>query len=241
MKNLFVRTLIFLLITTYVACKGKEEGKPATVPASVPAPPTDNDSVNIENVDTVLTSETIRFFDHSGFSDYTRSGISAFDWSKFRLVNVWKEDSMIVAPFKLDESFLRNYGSLIRYSPDSSMFIDLDSYNIDISRNSKGQLVGKEIGPDSEVSLVDLNTKERRRLVFLGPDGSIDEGGWLDKETIVLAGMQDNADAGKTAVIWKYHIPTNTFFMYELPVSADIKQLMNDWTKKRLKDVQIER
>lgn len=237
MKHLFIRTLAFLLIITYVACKENGKDKPAHVPAAT----ADNDSSEIEKVDTVLTNETIQFFDKSGFSDYARSGINAFDWSKFRLVNVWKEDSMIVSPLKLEPDFLKDYGTLIRYSPDSSMFIDLDSYNIDISRDKNGKLVGKELGPDTEVSLVDLDAKERKRLVFLGPGGSVDEGGWLDKETLVLAGMQDNAaDTGKTAVIWKYHIPTNTFFLYELPMSSDIKQLMNNWTRRRLKNVRIE-
>lgn len=228
--------LFYLLIVSfalYTSCKNADE-KPAT-PETARV-----DSVETEKVDTLVTAETIQFFNQSGFSGFAKARAEGFDWNNFKLVNVYKEDSMLTSSFQPGPEFYRSYRSFIKYSPDSTKFVDLDSYNIEISRNNQGTYTGNEMGPDTEVSLVDLEKGEKSRLVFLGPSGSIEDGGWLDNETIVLVGIQDNASAdAKTAVLWKYHLPTKTFFLYELQDGANTEKILNQWRKERLKNVKI--
>ena len=228
MKN--VAFVVIVTLALYSACKDPAKEKQASKPAIT-------DSLANEKVDTIITAETIQFFDQSGFSGFARSQAEGFDWSKFKLVNVWKEDSALVSSFVPTPEYYRSYGKFLKYSPDSTKFIDLDSYNIDIV-NKQGKYSGEEMGPDSEVTLVDIRDKEKTRLVFVGPSGSVEDGGWLDEETVVLIGIQENAQANsKTAVVWKYHLPTETFFLYELqdPVSAE--KIMNKWRAQRLKGV----
>lgn len=226
-----------IVITSLISCQDESSEasvEPTTVKVS-------EDSVEMEQVDTVLTAETLAFFNQSGLTSYAQSNVEGFDWSKFRLVNVYKEDSMVIAPFTPDQSFLKNYGPFLKYSPDKTKFIDLDSYNIDISSTGNGQFIGHEKGPDNEVSLIDLNNNEKKRLIFLGPGGSVEDGSWIDNETLVLVGVHDNAAAdSKTAVVWKYHLPTNTFFMYEMPDPISAEKLMGEWRKERLKSVKLE-
>jgi len=198
------------------------------------------DSVVTEQVDTVLSANAVRYFEDNGFSSFAKSRNPKFSWNSFHLVNVWKEDTMLTTPFDANEKYFRSYGQFIKYSSDSTMFIDLDSYNIAITRMPDGSYVGEELGPDTEVSLVDLQDKLKKRLIFLGPGGDIEDGGWLDSQTIVLAGMQAGAD-GETnvPVVFKYHIPTRTFFLYELQDTTNAASIMKDWRQQRLKNVTI--
>jgi hypothetical protein len=198
------------------------------------------DSLDAERVDTVLSGETLQFFDRSEFSNYARSHIPQFDWSKFRLVNVWKEDTMLIQPFRPDKNYYKVYGDFLKYSPDSTKFIDLDSYNLAISTNKSGKRIAEDMGPDTEVSLVNLEDSTKTRLVFLGPGASIEDGSWLDNENIVLVGVQDNsAVTSKVIVVWKYHLPTNTFFLYESSDSVSADTIMQNWREQRLKGVEV--
>ena len=230
MKNVFYVFLAgFLLIT---ACTDPAEEK--QLPQD-----TATDSLGAEQVDTLVTAETIQLFDQSGFSGFAKSQTEGFDWSKFKLVNVWKEDSLLVSAFNPSKEYFRSYGKFVKYSPDSTKFIDLDSYNIDIT-NKQGKYSGEEMGPDTEVNLVDIRNKEKTRLVFVGPSGSVEDGGWLDDETVVLIGIQENAAANsKTAVLWKYHLPTETFFLYEMQDPSSAEKIMNKWRAQRLKGVSM--
>lgn len=235
MKKLFFAVVIGTV--AFLGCRD-EAAEPTIEPGVTPTTP---DSTVMEKVDTVLTGETLTFFNQSGLTNYAKSRLEGFDWSKFRLVNVYRDDSMVTSSFTPDQRFLQNYGPFLKYSPDSSRIIDLDSYNIEITAQNGGQFTGHEKGPDNEVSLIDLDSNLRKRLVFLGPGGSVEDGTWLDNETLVLVGVHENATAtGKTPVVWKYHVPTNTFFLYEMPEATSAEKLMGDWRKERLKNVRLE-
>lgn len=235
MKQVFYSALLIMLIV--IACKDdKKEEAPAQPVTRVP-----EDTVTTEHVDTVLSEETLTYFNQSGFSQFAKSRIAEFDWSEFKLVNVWREDSMVIHTFNPKAGYFEAYGKFLKYSPDSTKFIDLDSYNIDIEKDKQGRWVGRGLGPDTEISMIDLESKQKKRMVFVGPSGSIEEGAWLDNETLVLVGVHENATAtAKTAVVWKYHLPTNTFFLYELPDPIAAEKLMGNWRKERLKGLRME-
>ena len=96
----------------------------------------------------------------------------------------------------------------------------------------------EENGPDTEVSLINPKTGQKTQLLFLGPGGSVEDALWLDKNNLVLMGIQDNGHKGKAATVWKYNVPTKTFFLYELRDSVTAVQLiMGNWRDERLKGI----
>lgn len=204
---------------------------------------TEEEETEANIIDTAFAAETIATFNTSGFSTYAKQHAQAFDWSKFRMTSTWTDSSMITAAFEPDKGYYEAYGSLLKYSPDSSRFIDLDSYNIDIKKEKNGKLVGEEIGPDTEVSLVDAKSHKKTRLLFLGPGNSIEDGLWLNNDDLVLMGVQDGSDtaaapgSSKTAAVWRFNVPTNTFYLYELHDAVTAKQIMGYWRKERLKAI----
>ncbi|MHA4845443.1 hypothetical protein ACX0G7_14820 [Flavitalea antarctica] len=225
--------LILITALIFASCQDKPDQKAPPETAVV-------DSVANENIDTVLSNETIALFNQSGFSTFAKSKVPGFDWSKFRMMNSWKEDSLYITPFEPPANYYETYKPFLKYSPDSSMFIDLDSYNLAIEKDKNGQRIGIESGPDTEVSLVNVKKNAKTRLVFLGPGSSIEDGSWIDNENLILLGFQETGNGGtKVPVIWRYHLPTTTFYIYEMPDPAVAKQLMGQWRKERLKGLTI--
>lgn len=190
---------IILLMSILISCRDNQDKK-------APVAVTDSSATTVENVDTVLEQETFTFF--------TKPTIKQ-SIAPYRMVNSWKEDSLLTSRFNPAPDYYKKYGALLRYSPDSSRFVDLGSYNVEVTIDRKGAYKYDELGPDTEVSLVEPSKMTRQRLMFLGPGSSIDDAGWVDNETIVLAGKQENA-TGDTSrnVIWKFHLPTQTFYEY---------------------------
>jgi hypothetical protein len=168
---------------------------------------------------------------------FTKSNVPDFNWNTFQLTRFWKEDTMLKRPFTPAPGYFENYGPLLKYSPDSTKFIDLDSYNIAIRRNAKGERIGLPQGPDTEVNLVDVNKKESTRLIFLGPGNSIEDASWLDNENLVLVSSVDNSDAKPNASVIKFNLPSRTYYVYETADTAVVNNLKGYWKRERLKNV----
>jgi hypothetical protein len=231
MKYLIYTCIATLLIA--VSCKDDPKKEQQ-------APEAPQEDSLVETLDTLLSDETVQSFSTTAFSDYAKKKVTGFDWTKFRMTSSWQDDSMLVSPFKPEKDFYTSYGPFLKYSPDSSQFIDLDSYNIDIKKDAKGRFIGNEIGPDYEVSLVHVKDGTKTRLVFMGPGGSIEDALWLDNQTLVLMGVQENEKAGKMPTLWRFHLPTKTFYLYEIPDTTIAGSLMGYWKTERLKNVIIQ-
>jgi hypothetical protein len=109
-----------------------------------------------------------------------------------------------------------------------------------VYKDEKGRWIGDGMGPDTEVSYVDLKKNQRTRLVFLGPGNSIEDAAWLDNDNLVLMGMQENnSDTAISAVLWKFNIPSKNFSMYALKDPELGKAMKGYSLKERLKGVTI--
>ena len=227
-----MKYLIFIgiLSTLFLgSCKSDRDEEQQATPVAV------EDST--ERLDTVFSGRDIAYLNQLRASKYAASKDAPIDWSKFAMVTSSQDDSLLTSDFQPDTAYYRKYGRLLRYSPDSSMFVDLDSYNIDFQKNKDGGLYPIEHGPDTEVSLVDLEKKQKTRLVFLGPGNGVEDGGWIDNNSVVLIGYHEKDTSKlKKAVIWRYHVPTKTFHVYESPDTSLVGRLLN-WRKERFRQL----
>ncbi len=219
-----------MAVLTFAACMSEPDQEATIVTDTA-------DSIEVERADTVLSGESLSFFNQSGFSDFAKRKAPAFDWSKFRLVSSWEDDSLLVSEFRQPENY-ELYKKLFRYSPDSTKYLDLDSYNVTIQKDLRGNYVVDDSGPDTEVSIVDTKTNKKTRLVYMGPGNSVEDGAWIDSDNIVIMGFQqeDNSE-NRLPVLWRYHMPTHMFYQYEMPDSEVAKQLMGEWRKERLNKI----
>jgi hypothetical protein len=199
------------------------------------------DSAIALNNENTFSGETIAVMNQTGFSKYARSRSAQFDWDKFTMTQFWKEDFVHKIPFIPAKNYFELYGKFLKYSPDSSRFIDLDSYNISLKRDNSGRLIGYEQEPDTEVSLVDLDKKQQLRLLFLGPGNSVEDATWIDNNNFILIGFQEKANStGTSAVVWKYDLASKMVHVYEMPDESLVKSLKDYSYKERLKGVTIQ-
>jgi len=222
MNHLPISILFAILVLS--SCKNRSEEQ-----RSIPVILEDSS----EKLDTVFSQKDITSLNQLKLSQYASAQNSPIDWSTFSMVTSFEEDSLLRTAFKPDKLFYEQYGQLLKYSPDSTMFIDLDSYNIEVQQNKMGQSIIMEKGPDTEVSLVQLESKERTRLAFLGPGNGVEEALWVDNNNVLLIGYNEiDTTKLKKAFIWRYHIPTKLFHVYESSDSRVGGQLTN-WRKQR--------
>ena len=213
MKNYLL--LFFSCNLFFAACSSGENEKTLE-----PLPATDSvavDSSISETIDTILTPAMIGVFSNSPATARIRKAHSSFDWSKFRMVNTWKEDTALSQAFNVDAAYIKGQANLLKYSPDSAYLLDLDSYAVEVKNPKQKEGINVR-GPDTEVTLIDFANKTKIRLLFLGPAGSVEDGKWLDNDNILLLGMEERANDGtKVPVVWKYHVPTKSFYLFEYP------------------------
>ncbi len=229
----FITSIIF---ATWLLVSCSNNDQKGSENAAIP----EEDSVASTTNENKLNDNTIAFINGTGFSKYAMSALPNLDWSRFSVTRFWKEDFMTKSTFEPEQKFYNNYGPFIKFSPDSSKFIDLDSYNVDIHKDKNGRLVGDDQGPDTEVSLVDPAKKERTRLVFLGPGNSVEDAAWIDNNNFVLFGLQDNeAGTALNAVVWQFNLTTKMVYLYELP-DQDVVNKWKQYAKtQRLKSVSV--
>ena len=117
-----------------------------------------------------------------------------------RYAENWVEDSLILSKQDVTKDFLKTYESVIVYSPDKSKILDLGSYG----------------DADTEVAVVDLTAKKRRRVLFFGPGTTADHGYWLNDSTVLVTGVRAEQDA-TIPMLWKIdlHDKSNLITRYE--------------------------
>lgn len=232
MKYTIYSSIMAMLLLTAIACNDNADKQAA------PEDETDSDSVVVNGPDTTLTAETIQRFQTTGFTDYAKSKIPSFDWSKFKYKSSYEQDSMFTQTWQPNKTYYASYGSFLKYSPDSTRFIDLDSYNIDIRKDGSGKLVGTAGGPDTEVNLINPKTGKSQRLLFMGPGGSVEDAFWTNNNELVIVGTQENEEnAGKKVTVWKINLSDNMYDLYELDDEQAAVKLAGQWRKERLKGV----
>ena len=221
-------------ILILAACSGKNDKQHETEQAIA-----EDSAVAGLAVDSVLSEQEILLSNGVDITGFIKSKKPAFDWKQFQLTEYWNVDSFITQPFSPDKNFYETYGKLLKYSPDSSFFIDLDSYNLSIKKDNKGNWIAEEAGPDTEVSLVNAKTNKKVRLVFVGPGGSIEDARWIDKNNLLLFGTYANDSGISLAAVWKINVPEKAFFLYESNDASLAGKLTGYTRKVRLKSASI--
>jgi hypothetical protein len=126
----------------------------------------------------------------------------------FKYADNWVEDSLIIRRQNLDRDFLKSYESVLVYSPDHQKVIDMGTYGTIINKNKNEQDHIQSGEPDTEIAVIDLPSKERRRIFFSGPGTNIEKGFWMNDSTVLLAGKANEQNA-QIPMIWLVTLSKN--------------------------------
>jgi hypothetical protein len=94
-----------------------------------------------------------------------------------------------VAPAPVDTQQLKPFQKYLIYNGDSSLALDLYSYNYIVTqRNGTNRL--EEAGPDTEVAVIDFKANLRRRVFFGGPSHTLWDAQWRGPQDLLLPGTK---------------------------------------------------
>jgi hypothetical protein len=216
--------LPFVIIMTLTACSNEASDEQNDIDTSLE---TATDTVTAEqNVFLIASFPELFFF-------YAKQD-STFSTDGFHTSVVGPLDTL--AASAIDDKQLKPYYPYLIFSSDSSQAIDLYSYNYVLVKK-EGKTVAASGGPDTEIALVDLVNKTRRRIFFGGPSIVIYDARWLNDSTILLAGSEVVGDKKGIPVFWRMDLNQN---QREAFYYTDTLRLDSDaWIDKRLNPKQI--
>ena len=159
---------------------------------------------------------------------YLRKQDSTFSEDSFLLAGENKVETVPPAP--IDSAKLKPFQKYLIYNSDSSLALDLYSYNyIATTRNGQNRL--EEAGPDSEAAVLDLKKGTRRRVFFGGPSQTLWDAKWTKPDELLLIGAESHEDK-VIPTIWQVNLKDTSMqvFAYQGEVKAD----MSSYTAQKL-------
>ncbi|MER3498619.1 MAG: hypothetical protein C4308_08310 [Chitinophagaceae bacterium] len=126
---------------------------------------------------------------------------------------------------KLNPAEYNSFKPYFIYNTDSSFAIDIVSYNFVITKK-RGKRWLEPAGPDSEVSLLDLKQKLKKRILFFGPSRVVLDAKWKDPQRLLVAVAEiQEQDSREISFIEHNVITGETLFYGPLHVKAgDIEE-----------------
>jgi hypothetical protein len=118
------------------------------------------------------------------------STYSNFRLTDFKLVKKEKFESNYKQDFKLLNSFYSIYKPILTFSMDSSSFIDIYSYGLNLSK--KGDVYEAFPDVDQAIILCDIKSKYWNRICFGNPGLYFEEAFWIDNAKFMLLARETN-------------------------------------------------
>ena len=138
-----------------------------------------------------------KHFDHE-LIQWTKN-FSNFKISDFKVKDTLNFDNNFQQNFKFYKKFLSIYKPIITYSVDSSKFIDIYSYQLNLEKKNNYYKANPDI--DQAILLCDLKTKYWNRIYFGTSSQWIEEVIWISKTKFILVGIFKSNDDKKKPLI----------------------------------------
>ena len=111
-----------------------------------------------------------------------------FQLTKFKLTDTLKFEDTQFEDIKQLKEFYKLYKPGLFFSKDSSQFIDIYSYWLNLEKINNKVISNPEV--DQAVSLCDLKKRKWTRILFCGSSIRIEEVAWISKNYFILAGTE---------------------------------------------------
>jgi hypothetical protein len=144
-------------------------------------------------------------------SGWTKT-IKGFSLTKFKKTDtIYFEGSNYLSFTKLKD-FYPIYRTIIQYSPDSSQFTDIYSYELNLQRDYDRTIATTNV--EQGISLCNLKTKQWTRILTLGPDDGIEDLYWISNQAFIMVGYSFDKAKKRRPVIYIASLIENSFTEY---------------------------
>jgi hypothetical protein len=147
----------------------------------------------IKHYDTIKDFSFLQNTSLKRWIDFYKTKYPGLNLNSFKLQNciAVNPDSLWTRDDDPTKEYFDLYKTLLVYSPDKTMFIDMDSYNFLLERDKKGNLIGMGGDPETEVALIDIKRKTNKRLLYNGPSTIIEDAAWIGGDKIAIGYLSD--------------------------------------------------
>lgn len=146
--------------------------------------------------------------------NFTRKG---FNWSGFKLVSFWAEDSTEKKPTTFAPDFFKKYASVLKWSPDSAYVLDVGSYGGVVLQDTAGKPVVARGEPDTEVSILYPKESKKSRVLFAGPALHVINATWADSSQVAMLATLDTSSVGSKpdTILWMIDVKERFYRKYK--------------------------
>jgi hypothetical protein len=205
-------TIPILLILMFMACRQRdtEYSDDELVDPEAVLAYEEHDTLAIKNIPVGL-SEWLSFYSKvdTGFrlNNFRASGVSLH---------------MGTLPPAISKGNEPTFSDLFVYSPDSTKYIDLLSYNY--LRENKSLISGE---PDQQVVLGDLRNKSKTQLLFFGPSQLAEFADWTGNNSFMIGIMSRTENGtGLNAEIMFFHLKDSIYTNFRLDHTISMDSIL---------------
>lgn len=162
---------------------------------------------------------------------------SSFNLSSFKVLDTVPFDNNFEQNLDYYKEFLSTYKPIITYSTDSSKFIDIYSYQLNLEKKGNYYYANPDI--EQTIFLCDPKKKYWDRIYFGTSSQWIDEVVWLSMTKFILVGITKSAENKKMPLILVGDTDRQTLVRY---LTTDNNSFQNDigYSSPKLKRIKIE-
>ena len=218
MKNTTTTTIIILVLLSIGGCRGKGRQGASEENPSPPSSPLSYREGDTLRLDPGEAPNLAAWFDFYSKADpgWRSSGFTASGGNIH-------SDSFDLAP-DISTERMKAFAPLLSWSPDSSLCLDLWSYNRLVESDADGRPVLAGGGPDQMVVLSDASGLRRRQVLFNGPMQVTETADWVTKDAFVMGMLNIDESAGLvTPEILLFNLSDTLYtnFRYARPIPVD--------------------
>jgi hypothetical protein len=162
------------------------------------------------------------------FSNFNLSSFKATDTAAFE--NNYAQD------WNYLKEFLATYKPIITYSPDSSKFVDIYSYQLNLEKKGKYYYANQDI--DQAILLFDRKKKYWDRIYFGTSSHWIDEVVWISNTQFIMVGITKNSSDKKKPLILVGDVNKQAIVTY-LTNNENSIQTDRGYSSRKLKRIDI--
>ena len=158
---------------------------------------------------------------HEDFLKYGTDTERKIIWSDYDLTN--KDEDI--------------YGPFFTFSPDSTYFIDMDSYSLALEMKD-GKLISSGSGVDVKVQVVRVTDNKSATLLFCGSACIPETASWITDSWVEIVGFSIDENGKMIPTKWKVDMDNMTFSEYR--INKSLAPIINFYSgKERLKTIEF--
>ena len=153
-----------------------------------------------------------KYFD-TALNQWTKT-YTNFNLTNFKITDTLHFENIDDEDFENYKTFLSIYKPIITYSPDSSQFIDIYSYELNLEKEGNHYVTYGEI--DQAIYLCNKEKKYWKRINFFTTSSQwIEEIIWVSKYEFILTGVTINKEGKRLPLILFGDTKKQTFLKFE--------------------------